>query len=151
MPERRVAGAAVALDGYLYVVGGTGGNRDLLRYDPAADEWARLAPLIESREHTAAVAVPVVAGGAVVAALELTVRGAGHQLHVIQSAVVVAARTLSRELIADQRRAGQERLVIVKSPSVIPRQTGSPTWAEHLGRRPFPADGKRGWSGRRAT
>ncbi|MGE0298826.1 IclR family transcriptional regulator [Pseudonocardia sp.] len=85
----------------------------------------------ELRLHTAAVAVPVVAGGAVVAALELTVGGAGHQLHVIQSAVVVAARALSRELIADQHRAGQDRLVIVKSPSVIERQTGSLTWAEH--------------------
>ena len=47
----------------------------------------------ELRLNTAAVAVPVVAGGgAVVAALELTTGGAGYQLHLLQSAVVVAAR-----------------------------------------------------------
>ena len=63
----------------------------------------------ELRLNTAAVAVPVVAGGgAVVAALELTTSGAGYQLHVIQSAVVVAARSLSRELTASSS-AGRDR------------------------------------------
>jgi DNA-binding IclR family transcriptional regulator len=59
----------------------------------------------ELRLNTAAVAVPVVAGGgAVVAALELTTGGPGYQLHLLQSAVVVAARALSRELTASQHR-----------------------------------------------
>jgi N-acetylneuraminic acid mutarotase len=57
MPERRTAGAAVALEGFLYVVGGTGDTGDLLRYDPGENAWTRLAPLLERREHTAAVAV----------------------------------------------------------------------------------------------
>jgi hypothetical protein len=37
MPEERVAGSAVVLDGFIYVVGGQGPSGDLLRYDPAAD------------------------------------------------------------------------------------------------------------------
>ena len=80
----------------------------------------------ELRLHTAAVAVPVVAGGgAVVAALELTTTGAGHQLHVIQSAVVVAARALSRELTAGQRRTRPERLTVLQGPSVVPLRPGA--------------------------
>jgi DNA-binding IclR family transcriptional regulator len=60
----------------------------------------------ELRLNTAAVAVPVFAcGGNVVAAVELTTSGAGSQLHLIQSAVVVAARGLSRELVASQCRS----------------------------------------------
>jgi DNA-binding IclR family transcriptional regulator len=89
----------------------------------------------ELRLHTAAVAVPVVAGGgAVVAALELAISGAGYQLHVIQSAVVVAARALSRELTASQRRTRSDRPAILHgSPFMplradavtVPRQAGS--------------------------
>jgi DNA-binding IclR family transcriptional regulator len=71
----------------------------------------------ELRLNTAAVAVPVVAGGgAVVAALELTTGGAGYQLHVIQSAVVVAARSLSRELTASQRRTRPDRFAVLQGP-----------------------------------
>jgi DNA-binding IclR family transcriptional regulator len=71
----------------------------------------------ELRLNTAAVAVPVVAGGgAVVAALELTTGGAGYQLHVIQSAVVVAARSLSRELTASQRRTRPDRFAVLHGP-----------------------------------
>jgi DNA-binding IclR family transcriptional regulator len=59
----------------------------------------------ELRLNTAAVAVPVFAsGGNVVAALELTTTGPGTQLHLIQSAVVVAARGMSRDLVASQCR-----------------------------------------------
>lgn len=68
----------------------------------------------ELRPNTAAVAVPVFAsGGNVVAALELTTTGAGTQLHLIQSAVVVAARGLSRELVASQCRSRSNRSVVV--------------------------------------
>ena len=75
----------------------------------------------ELRLNTAAVAVPVVAGGgAVVAALELTTSGAGYQLHVIQSAVVVAARALSRELTASQRRTRPDRVAVLQGPPVVP-------------------------------
>jgi DNA-binding IclR family transcriptional regulator len=64
--------------------------------------------------NTAAVAVPVFAGGGnVVAALEITVGGAGCQLHLIQSAVVVAARALSRELTANQCRNRSSRLAVL--------------------------------------
>jgi len=71
------------------------------------------------------VAVPVVAGGgAVVAALELTIAGAGYQLHVIQSAVVVAARALSRELTAGQRRIRPDRLALLQRSPVVPLRTG---------------------------
>jgi N-acetylneuraminic acid mutarotase len=54
MPEPRLAGAAVTLGGYLYIIGGTGGSNALLRYEPGRDEWSSLASLSESREHTAA-------------------------------------------------------------------------------------------------
>ena len=55
--------------------------------------------------NTAAIAVPVfVVGGRVVAALELTVNGAGYQVHAFRPAVVVAARGLSRQLVASQCR-----------------------------------------------
>ena len=75
----------------------------------------------ELRLHTAAVAVPVVAGGgAVVAAIELTISGAGYQLHVIQSAVVVAARALSRELAAGQCRTRPDRFAVLQGSAVIP-------------------------------
>lgn len=54
MPETRVAGAAVSLGDYLYVIGGTGGTAALLRYDATADTWTSLASLNQPREHTAA-------------------------------------------------------------------------------------------------
>ena len=57
MPEPRLAGAAVTLDDYIYVLGGTGGSTALLRYDPARDEWMELAALSQLREHTAAAAL----------------------------------------------------------------------------------------------
>jgi DNA-binding IclR family transcriptional regulator len=80
----------------------------------------------ELRLNTAAVAVPVVAGGgAVVAALELTTVGSGHQLHLIQSAVVVAARALSRELTASQRRSPDR--ITVLSGSAVTALRGMPT------------------------
>ena len=51
--------------------------------------------------NISAVAVPVfIGGGQVVGAIELTTSGAGYQLHQLQSAVLVAARGLSRELTA---------------------------------------------------
>ena len=59
----------------------------------------------------------VAGGGAVVAALELTTSGAGYQLHVIQSAVVVAARALSRELTTrQQRRTRPDRFAVLHGP-----------------------------------
>ena len=51
MPEPRLAGAAVFLGNYLYVVGGVGGTAALLRYDPA-DSWVSLAPLLSSLAST---------------------------------------------------------------------------------------------------
>jgi DNA-binding IclR family transcriptional regulator len=80
----------------------------------------------ELRLNTAAVAAPVVAGGgAVVAALELTTRGPGFQLHLIQSAVVVAARALSRELTASQRRTRLDRVAFLKGPTVTALRAGA--------------------------
>lgn len=86
---------------------------------------ARMTRVATTRQelclNTAAVAVPVVAGGgAVVAALELTVSGAGHQLHVIQAAVIVAARTLSRALTADQHQALPHRVAVLRGPATRP-------------------------------
>jgi DNA-binding IclR family transcriptional regulator len=67
----------------------------------------------ELRLNTAAVAVPVFgSGGSVVAALELTTSGVGTQLHLIQSAVVIAARALSRELATSQCRNRPSRSMI---------------------------------------
>lgn len=57
MPEARIAGAAVTVDGYIYIVGGAGGTNALLRYDPSEDRWVALASLTHAREHTAAVAL----------------------------------------------------------------------------------------------
>jgi hypothetical protein len=87
------------------------------------------------RLNTAAVAVPVVAGGgAVVAALELTTNGAGYQLHVIQSAVVVAARALSRELTAGQRRTRQDRVAVLQGSPVVPLRASVVTVSEAAAR-----------------
>ena len=79
----------------------------------------------ELRLNTAAVAVPVVAGGgAVVAALELTTSGPGYQLHLLQSAVVVAARALSRELTASQHRRWPGPVAVMAGSAVTPLRTG---------------------------
>ena len=76
----------------------------------------------ELRLNTAAVAVPVFAGGGnVVAALELTASGAGYQLHLIQSAVVVAARGLSREVSASHCRNRLRRLAVLPDEGVTAR------------------------------
>ena len=56
--------------------------------------------------NISAVAAPVfISGGRVVGAIELATSGAGYQLHQLQSAVLVAARGLSRELTASQCRS----------------------------------------------
>jgi IclR family acetate operon transcriptional repressor len=80
----------------------------------------------ELRLHTAAVAVPVVGGGGgVVAALELTTGGRGHQLHLIQSAVIVAARSLSRELTASQRRNRLDRISLLRGHTLTTLRSGA--------------------------
>jgi N-acetylneuraminic acid mutarotase len=56
MPEKRLAGVAVTVGDYMYVMGGTGGSQALLRYSPMENSWVRLAPTLQPREHTAAVA-----------------------------------------------------------------------------------------------
>ena len=70
---------------------------------------ARMTQVAMTRQelnlNTSAVAVPVfIGGGQVVGAIELTTTGAGYQLHLLQSAVLVAARGLSRELTASRCR-----------------------------------------------
>lgn len=55
LPDRVGAGAAVFLDGLVYVVGGVPGG-GLLAYDPGADEWEVLTGPSVFREHLAAVA-----------------------------------------------------------------------------------------------
>ena len=60
MPEPVRAGAAAAVDGVLYVFGGStvDGNTDAVNaYDPAADEWSERAPLPEARFNHSAVAL----------------------------------------------------------------------------------------------
>ena len=62
MPDVRVAGMAVSLTDYIYVVGGSSDRfykqpfSSLLRYDPVVDEWKEMTPLLEDRDHVAAVA-----------------------------------------------------------------------------------------------
>jgi hypothetical protein len=68
-----------------------------------------------------------------VAALELTTNGAGYQLHVIQSAVVVAARALSRELTAGQRRT-RDRVAVLQGSPVMPLRASVVTVSEAAGR-----------------
>lgn len=51
------AGAAAALEGMVFVVGGVPGGSVLLRYDPEADDWTELASLTRPREHLAAAAL----------------------------------------------------------------------------------------------
>jgi hypothetical protein len=60
MPEAVRAGAAVAVDGVLYVIGGTtadGNSRAMYAYDPATDEWSERAPLPEPRFNHSALAL----------------------------------------------------------------------------------------------
>lgn len=65
LPIHRSAGAAVVYNDYIYIVGGVGFSHgshgdeaedhgESLRYDPATDEWALLAPTLQPREHTTA-------------------------------------------------------------------------------------------------
>lgn len=62
MPDYRIAGSAVSLGDYIYLVGGQGDMQlerplsNLLRYDPVTDTWVELAQLNQPREHTSAVA-----------------------------------------------------------------------------------------------
>lgn len=55
-PEARYAGAAVAWEDYIYLVGGvgSGSTNAVLRYDPTMDSWAVLAAHRQRREHVAA-------------------------------------------------------------------------------------------------
>jgi hypothetical protein len=60
LPEPTRAGAAAAVDGVVYVIGGTTpeGNTDAVwAYDVASDRWERRAPLPEERFNHSAVAV----------------------------------------------------------------------------------------------
>jgi hypothetical protein len=60
LPEPRAAGAAAVLDGQVYLVGGTspsGFHTAVLRYDPATDAYAELAPLPVPRDHLNLLAV----------------------------------------------------------------------------------------------
>ncbi len=55
LPSPVGSGAAVVIDGQIYLVGGVPEGA-LFAYDPAGDEWNRLADPSERREHLAAVA-----------------------------------------------------------------------------------------------
>jgi DNA-binding IclR family transcriptional regulator len=60
------------------------------------------------------VAMPVFGpGGAVVAAIELTVPEAGRELRSVGAALAVASRSLSRELAADVRAAPEDRAELI--------------------------------------
>ena len=67
MPDLRTEPGAVALDGKLYVIGGSTKQIDdlatALAYDPASDTWAALAPMPHGINHVSA----VTAGGKVYA------------------------------------------------------------------------------------
>jgi DNA-binding IclR family transcriptional regulator len=91
----------------------------------------------ELRLNTAAVAVPVVAGGGtVVAALELTTSGPGAQLHLIQPAVVVAARALSRELTASQRRSRLDHVAMLRGTTLTTLPTTTLPLEDAIGGTP---------------
>ena len=80
--------------------------------------------------NTSAVAVPVFTGGGqIIGAIELTTSGAGYQLHLLQSAVLVAARGLSRELTVGQCRSlvstrTQQQGSRVSTPGTSPHRHG---------------------------
>jgi hypothetical protein len=61
----------------------------------------------------------------VVAALELTTGDPGYQLHLLQSAVVVAARALSRELTASQHRRWPGSFAVPAGSTVTTLRTGA--------------------------
>jgi N-acetylneuraminic acid mutarotase len=70
----RHAAAMVALNGSLYVVGGTGPNDlELQRYDATDDAWEARAPLSVTRDHVAA----VVLGGKIYALAGRLLSGPG--------------------------------------------------------------------------
>lgn len=57
-PQVRAAGAAVALNGLIYIVGGVGSQATVpFAYDPSSDSWRELAPMPAPREHLTAQAV----------------------------------------------------------------------------------------------
>lgn len=56
MPEPRMAGAAVTIAEFIYIVGGVGGSDQLLAFDPANEIWQAYPGPRQPREHTAAVA-----------------------------------------------------------------------------------------------
>ncbi len=57
MPAARGAGAAVVLDGKIYVIGGNPRLTDNIAYDPASDSWEVLSPMPTRREHLAAAVI----------------------------------------------------------------------------------------------
>jgi len=60
MPAPRSQGAAVAIGGRIYIVGGAQGDRlvpPTYVYDTAADRWTTVAPLPTPRDHLAAAAL----------------------------------------------------------------------------------------------
>jgi hypothetical protein len=56
MPERRLAGAAVALGDKIYIAGGVGGGEALLEFSPASGQWRLLSGPVQPREHVNALA-----------------------------------------------------------------------------------------------
>src|SRR5436309_3709857 len=80
MPAPRSQGAAVAIGGRIYIVGGAQGDRlvsPTFVYDTAADRWSTAAPLPTPRDHLAAAAI----GGRVCAV-------GGRRLSVLQNLAV---------------------------------------------------------------
>jgi DNA-binding IclR family transcriptional regulator len=89
----------------------------------------------EFRMGTASIGVPVFgAGGRVVAALELTVTGPGHEVYAFRPVLMVAAKGLSRQLVTSQAR---NRLAMDGGP--VPRG-----WPAGIERPDCPELGSRG-------
>ncbi|NIR35874.1 MAG: galactose oxidase, partial [Actinobacteria bacterium] len=60
LPTPRTENSVVALDGFIYVVGGLGDGRAELaveRYDPATDTWATVTSLPGGVDHAGLVTV----------------------------------------------------------------------------------------------
>jgi DNA-binding IclR family transcriptional regulator len=77
---------------------------------------------------TAGVAMPVFgAGGDVVAAIELTIRGLGRELQPVMPALSVAARSLSRELAGDASRDRARELPEVLVDCVVDERCHRPS------------------------
>ena len=53
MPEKCIGGAAVTLNGFIYVVGG--GERTCLKYHPVSDSWAKLSKPVQNHGDAPAV------------------------------------------------------------------------------------------------